>query len=131
MKIVSNIVDYLYEITFFHQESKVFIFLFLIAYLFGLLKKVGTYISIGQGSLLIVGLRSIKCMIEGNCYNDVYLFILVFTFTNIVLILYKDIFLSLFPKTTRGILESKERDGLYYKISTDIISDASKLRNNE
>ena len=72
MKIVTSIMDYLYELIFFHQESKVFILLFLIAYLFGLLKKVGTYISIGQGALLVVGLRSIKCMIEGNCYNDVY-----------------------------------------------------------
>ena len=62
MKIINNLLDNLYDITLFHQESKVFIFLCLIAYLFGLLKKVGTYISISQGALLVVGLRSIKCM---------------------------------------------------------------------
>tara|TARA_Y200000002_G_C22136994_1_gene437238 strand:+ start:98 stop:511 length:414 start_codon:yes stop_codon:yes gene_type:complete len=127
MKIVKKIQNYLHNLLFLHPESKVFTFLFLVAYFFGLLKQVGTFVSISQGALLIVGLRSIKCMIEGNCYSDVYIFILVFTFTNIVLILYEDLFLKIFPKTTRGIIESKKKDGLYYKISTDIISDASKI----
>lgn len=127
MKIVRRIQDYLNGLLFLHPESKIFTFLFLVAYFFGLLKQVGTFVSISQGALLIVGLRSIKCMIEGNCYRDVYIFILVFTFTNIILILYEDLFLKIFPKTTKGIIYTKKKDGLYYKISTDIISDASKL----
>ena len=93
MNIIKRIKEYFQEIFMFYPESRLFLFLFLISYLFGLMEDVETYISVGQIAILFIGLRSIKCMIEGQCHSDVYFFLFIFTLTNIVLVVLKDYFL--------------------------------------
>ena len=93
MNLIELIKDYIQEIFMFYPESRLFLFLFLISYLFGLMEEVGTIISLSQIAILFVGLRSIKCMIEGGCHSDVYFFLFIFSLTNIVLVVLHDYFL--------------------------------------
>tara|TARA_B110000114_G_scaffold147110_1_gene156774 strand:- start:22 stop:447 length:426 start_codon:yes stop_codon:yes gene_type:complete len=130
MKILNNIQDYLYNLFLFYPESKLFLFLFLIAYLFGLLNKVNVYVSIGQCVLLVFGLKNIKCLIEGNCYNGVYTFLLIFAFTNIFLVLYKEFFFKFFPNTTIDFIKKGDKGEIYYKLSQNVLANTSKIRNN-
>jgi hypothetical protein len=127
MNIKKKIYDSLNELLLFYPESRLFLFLFLISYLFGLLKDVGVVISIGQVFILLIGLRSIRCMIEGGCHADVYFFLLVFTFTNIILVVLYDYFLLVFPETTKKILKDRDSDSPYYVISKEIVNDLPGL----
>ena len=77
MKLLNKFQNYLYNLFLLYPESKLFLFLFLVSYLFGLLNKVNVYVSASQCVLLILGLKNIKCLIEGNCYNGVYTFLLI------------------------------------------------------
>ena len=79
MKLLQLVIEYFNELLMFYPESRMFLFLFLISYLFGVLEEVDIYISIGQFAILFIGLRSIKCMIEGGCHSDVYFFLLIFS----------------------------------------------------
>ena len=110
MKLIKIVKDYITEVFMFYPESRLFLFLFLISYLFGLMEEVETYISISQIAILFVGLRSIKCMIEGGCHSDVYFFLFIFSITNIILVVLHDYFLLIFPKTTNKFMENVKRD---------------------
>ena len=110
MKLIKFVKDYITEVFMFYPESRLFLFLFLISYLFGLMEEVGTYVSISQIAILFVGLRSIKCMIEGGCHSDVYFFLFIFSLTNIILVVLHDYFLLIFPKTTNKFMENVEKD---------------------
>ena len=90
MNLIKPVKEYVNELIMFYPESRLFLFLFLISYLFGILEEVETYISIGQIAILFVGLRSIKCMIEGGCHSDVYFFLFIFSLTNIILVVLHD-----------------------------------------
>jgi hypothetical protein len=127
MNIKKKIIDYVNNLLLFYPESRLFLFLFLISYLFGLLKDVGVVISIGQGFILLIGLRSIRCMIEGGCHRDVYFFLLVFAFTNIILVVLYDYFLLVFPETTKKILKDRDGDSTYYMISKEMVNDLPSL----
>jgi hypothetical protein len=120
MNIYQYFKDYFKEILMFYPESRLFLFLFLISYLFGLMEEVGTYVSLGQIFILLVGLRSIKCMIEGNCHSDVYFFLFIFTLSNIILVVLHDYFLFIFPKTTKKIIQdtadNKKKNSYYFVI---------------
>ena len=83
MNLIKLLKEYINELLMFYPESRLFLFLFLISYLFGVMEEVGTFISVSQIAILFVGLRSIKCMIEGGCHSDVYFFL--FIFLNILL----------------------------------------------
>ena len=110
MKLIKFVKDYITEVFMFYPESNLFLFLFLISFLFGLMEEVGTYVSISQITILFVGLRSIKCMIEGGCHSDVYFFLFIFSLTNIILVVLHDYFLLIFPKTTNKFMENVEKD---------------------
>ena len=127
MNLIKEIKDYLNEILMFYPESRLFLFLFLISYLFGLLKDVGVVISVSQIVILLIGLRSIRCMIEGGCHSDVYFFLLVFAFTNIILVVLYDYFLLVFPETTKKILKDRDVDSPYYVISKEVLNDLPGL----
>jgi hypothetical protein len=127
MSIKTKVFDYVNDFLLFYPESRLFLFLFLISYLFGLLKDVGVVISVGQIFILLIGLRSIRCMIEGGCHNDVYFFLLVFTFTNIILVVLYDYFLLVFPETTKKILKDRDSDSAYYVISKEVVNDLPGL----
>tara|TARA_B110000285_G_C15063278_1_gene583612 strand:+ start:865 stop:1311 length:447 start_codon:yes stop_codon:yes gene_type:complete len=122
MSIKTKLLDYVNGLLLFYPESRLFLFLFLISYLFGLLKNVSAVIAISQVFILLVGLRSIRCMIEGKCYSDIYLFLLVFTFTNIILVVLYDYFLLVFPRTTKKIVKDRDMDSesTYNEIVNDL-----------
>ncbi len=124
MKLIQSLKDYVNEILMFYPESRLFLFLFLISYLFGLLEEVDAYVSLGQIAILFVGLRSIKCMIEGGCHSDVYFFLFIFTLTNIVLVVLHDYFLLIFPKTTKKFIDDtqndKKKNSYYFGFSKEI-----------
>ena len=86
--------------------------------------------SIGQCVLLVFGLKNIKCLIEGNCYNGVYTFLLIFAFTNIFLVLYKEFFFKFFPNTTIDFIKKGDKGEIYYKLSQNVLANTSKIRNN-
>jgi hypothetical protein len=124
MKLIQVLKDYIQEILMFYPESRMFLFLFLISYLFGLLEEVGTYVSIGQIAILFVGLRSIKCMIEGGCHSDVYFFLFIFSLTNIILVVLHDYFLLIFPKPTTKFIKDtsneKKKNSYYLDFSKEL-----------
>ena len=130
MKLLNKFQTYLYNLFLLYPESKLFLFLFLVAYLFGLLNKVNVYVSVGQFVLLLLGLKNIKCLIEGNCYNGVYTFLLIFAFTNIFLVLYKEFFMNFFPNTTIDFIKSSKDSELYYKLSQNILANTSKIKDD-
>ena len=123
-----KIIDYVNDLLLFYPESRLFLFLFLISYLFGLLKDVGIVVSVGQIFILLTGLRSIRCMIEGNCHKVVYVFLLVFTFTNIILVVLYDYFLLVFPETTKKILKNRDHKSPYYMLTKEIINDLPRMK---
>jgi len=123
MNIKKKILDYVNDLLLFYPESRLFLFLFLISYLFGLLKDVGVVISVGQIFILLIGLRSIRCMIDGGCHSDVYFFLFAFAFTNIILVVLYDYFLLVFPETTKKILKDRVVDSPYYVISKEMVND--------
>ena len=110
MNLIQLAKDYITEVFMFYPESRLFLFLFLISYLFGLIEEVETYVSLGQIAILFVGLRSIKCMIEGGCHSDVYFFLFIFSLTNIILVVLHDYFLLIFPKTTNKFMDNLKKD---------------------
>ena len=127
INIKTKILDYITDFLLFYPESRLFLFLFLISYLFGLLKEVGVVISVGQIFILLIGLKSIRCMIEGGCHSDVYFFLLVFAFTNIILVVLYDYFLLVFPETTKKILKDRDVDSPYYVISKEMLNELPGL----
>ena len=124
MKLLQLVKEYFNELLMFYPESRMFLFLFLISYLFGLLEEVDIYISIGQFAILFIGLRSIKCMIEGGCHSDVYFFLLIFSLTNIILVVLHDYFLLIFPKTTKKLIQDKtnekKKDSYYFNFTKEL-----------
>ena len=110
MKLIKFVKDYITEVFMFYPESRLFLFLFLISYLFGLMEEVEIYISISQICYFICWSESIKCMIEGGCHSDVYFFLFIFSLTNIILVVLHDYFLLIFPKTTNKFMENVKRD---------------------
>ena len=124
MKLLQLVKEYFNELLMFYPESRMFLFLFLISYLFGVLEEVDIYISIGQFAILFIGLRSIKCMIEGGCHSDVYFFLLIFSLTNIILVVLHDYFLLIFPKTTKKLIQDKtnekKKDSYYFDFTKEL-----------
>lgn len=124
MNLIKLTKDYINEFLMFYPESRMFLFLFLISYLFGLLEEVGKYVSIGQIAILLVGLRSIKCMIEGGCHSDVYFFLFIFSLTNIILVVLHDYFLLIFPKSTKKFIDDthteKKKNSYYFDFSKEL-----------
>ena len=95
------------------------------------MEEVGTFISVSQIAILFVGLRSIKCMIEGGCHSDVYFFLFIFSLTNIILVVLHDYFLLIFPKTTnkfiKNVKENKKKNSYYLDLSRELYNSFPSL----
>lgn len=126
--IFRNIVNFLKNTLFLYPEHKIYFFLCLLSYLFGLLEKVGTYISLSQIIILFIGSRSIKCMIEGKCYKDIYFFLIVFTFTNILIVIIYKHLSYLFPKTINKIINNKNSESSYAIFTSEVIQNLPKKK---
>ena len=131
MNLIKLLKEYINELLMFYPESRLFLFLFLISYLFGVMEEVGTFISVSQIAILFVGLRSIKCMIEGGCHSDVYFFLFIFSLTNIILVVLHDYFLLIFPKTTnkfiKNVKENKKKNSYYLDLSRELYNSFPSL----
>ena len=127
------ILNYINDFILKYPENKLFFLLFLISTLFSLLKETDLFILLGQIFIANVGLRSIKCMFEGNCKRDVYFLLFVFAFTNILIVVLHDYFELIFPETTKKIEDEKKNTSMYSVLFKELINDIDffkKIFNN-
>lgn len=111
---------------YFYQEIKIYILAIFIAGLYLILKKDIRFMVLASYLLAsFFGIRLIQCYIEGQCYNDVYYFILFYILLNIVFVAYYDEIKQLFPRAFKD-LEKKRQQQTSSKLYSDLSEDISE-----
>lgn len=75
----------------------------------------------------IIGLKTIYCFIKGNCYNQVWYFIFIFIFINIIFIGYQNEFEKRLPKLSQKIENKQKQENNFRKTILKNIKNKDKI----
>ena len=91
-------------------EAKVYILLILLSCLLLLMREQASIKVITTYFLAsIFGVRTISCLITGNCYQEVYYFLIFYALINILFVLYYQELKNLFPYTFRKFKDERSK----------------------
>ena len=83
-------------------EHKIFLLvIFVSIFILSLNEDITRNILITYIISLYVGFSTIRCFIQGNCYIKIWIFLLLFTLTNIIYVAYHDNLVVNFPKLSQ------------------------------
>ena len=108
-------------------ESKIYLLAIIVSILILLLKKKMNYELLGIYFIVsLLGLKTIHCFINGNCYKEVWYFILIYIFINIVFVGFNKEFKKKLPQLTKKIDENKKdnnnfRESILKNTNADIM----------
>ena len=115
-----------------HIENKVFFLFILISCLIILLKEkvklnvLATYFVI---SILLI--PTFTCFMDGNCYSNVYLLILVYIIANILFFIFYNFIQKQFPRTFKKLKsrdENESKEDIYKEFGKDVYDKIDKKR---